>query len=224
MTPAPVRSPVLPADIQVVRIQGPAGVTAEVLGPAPEPVSLGDGHGLGTFGLRVGQGYRLRLANLPERPGAELFPVIEVVGHLHRPEGVDPSRFPIRVTFSQDDLNDAVDHGRLVTLIVYLEDPDQAMPLALPKDETPVVSLSPAEEPLRVARALGRVMAIVRLGGRRPGPEELPARPGSGRVRTDRPGVADPLPVRGTAGKSVRPDVRAGPGHASSSRSAVAAA
>src|SRR5262249_5627145 len=58
-------------------------------------------------------------------------------------------------------------------LVVYLEDPDQAMPLALPKDEIPVVSLSPTEEPLRVARALGRPMAIVRIGGRQPTVDEL---------------------------------------------------
>ena len=121
-----------------------------------------------TFGLKVGVGYRLRLANLPDRPGAELFPVIEVVGHLHRPDGIDPGRFPIRVVFTEDDLVDAVDRGRLVTQIVYLEDPEQALPIALPKDEIPVVTLSPAEEPLKVAAALGRVMAIVRLGGRKP--------------------------------------------------------
>jgi uncharacterized repeat protein (TIGR01451 family) len=170
---AAVMVPVLPPEIQVVRFHGPPGLIVEVLGPAPEPVSVGDGHGIATLGLRVGTGYRLRLANLPERPGAELFPVIEVVGHLHRPDDIDPARFPIRVTFSEDDLVDALDRGRLVTLIVYLEDPEQAMPITLPKDEMPVVTLSPVEEPLRVARALGRPMAIVRLGGRKPMAEEL---------------------------------------------------
>jgi uncharacterized repeat protein (TIGR01451 family) len=170
---AAVAAPVLPPEVQVVRLHGPAGVKVEVLGPNPVPVSSGDGHGLATIGLRVGVGYRLRLSNLPDRPGAELFPVIEVVGHLHRPDGIDPSRFPIRVTFTADDLVDAVDHGRLVTLIAYLEDPEQALPIALPKDEIPVVTLSPTEEPLRVAQALGRVMAIVRLGGRHPSVDEL---------------------------------------------------
>ena len=171
----------LPPETQVVRFQGPAGVTVDVLGPTPEPVSVGDGHGLGTYGMKVGVGYRLRLANLPERPGAELFPVVEVVGHLHRPEGIDPSRFPIRVTFADEDLVDAVDRGRLVTLIVYLEDPDQALPMALPKDEIPVVTLSPTEDPLRVAKALGRAMVIVRLGGRKPSIDEMNG-PGPGAI------------------------------------------
>jgi uncharacterized repeat protein (TIGR01451 family) len=183
--------PLLAPEVQVVRFQGPPGMTVEILGPAPEPVSPGDGNGLGTVGLKVGVGYRLRLANLPERPGAELFPVIEVVGHLHRPEGIDPSRFPIRVTFTEDDLVDAVDRGRLVTLIVYLEDPDQALPMALPKDEIPVVTLSPTEEPLRVAKALGRVMAIVRIGGRHPSAEELNG-PGPGPAAVGMEGVWSP--------------------------------
>ncbi|MEO6810735.1 MAG: DUF11 domain-containing protein [Isosphaeraceae bacterium] len=163
----------LPPQVQVVRFQGPEGVQVDVLGPAPEPVPIGDGKGLLTVGLRVGVGYRLRLSNLPNRPGVELFLVVEIVGHLHRPPGIDPGRYPIRIIFSAEDLADSVERTRLVTKVVYLEDPDQAFPLALPKDEIPTATLTPAEEPLRVAEALGRVMAVVRLGGRTPTPEEM---------------------------------------------------
>ena len=165
--------PSLAAEVQVVRFQGPEGVVVEVLGPQPEAAPVGDGKGLGTFGLKVGVAYRLRLANLPERPGGEIFPVIEMVGHLHRPSGIDPGKYPIRVVFTQDDLNDVVDRGRLVTQVIYLEDPEQALPITLPKDQIPVVSLDPSEQPLKVAAALGRVMAIVRMGARRPTTEEM---------------------------------------------------
>jgi uncharacterized repeat protein (TIGR01451 family) len=130
--------------------------------------------------MRVGVGYRLPLTNLPERPGAELYPVIEVVGHLHRPPDIDPGRFPIRVIFTESDIVDAVDRGQLVTEVVYLEDPDQALPLSLPKDEIPIVTINPAEDPLRVGSALGRAMAIVRIGGRVPTPEEWAGALGSG--------------------------------------------
>jgi uncharacterized repeat protein (TIGR01451 family) len=167
--PAPAAAvAVLPPDVQVVRFQGPEGVRVEVLGPNPEPVPTGDGRGLATVGLRVGVPYRLRLSNLPERPGVELFPVVEVVGHLHRPPGIDPGKYPVRVVFSQDDFVEVADRGRLLTQVVYLEDPEQALPISLPKDEIPVVSLSPSEDPLKVATALGRAMVIVRLGGRLP--------------------------------------------------------
>ena len=176
---------VLPPDVQVVRFHGPEGVRVEVVAPNTEPVPVGDGHGLLTVGLKVGVSYRLRLSNLPDRPGAEIFPVIELVGHLHRPPGIDPGKYPIRVVFGQEDLDDVVDHGRLVTQVIYLEDPDQALPIALPKDQIPLVTLTPSEDPLTVASALGRVVAIVRVGNRRPTADEpadavLAAAPGAG--------------------------------------------
>jgi uncharacterized repeat protein (TIGR01451 family) len=122
-------------------------------------------------------GYRLRISGISERPGVEVFPVIEVVGHLHRPEGIPPTRYPIRVIFTPEDLDTVLDLSRLVTKVIYLEDPDQALPLHLPKDQIPVVTLNPAEHPLRVASALGRPMAIVRIGGRHPTPEEVEGGP-----------------------------------------------
>jgi uncharacterized repeat protein (TIGR01451 family) len=161
--------------IQIVRFQGPAGLHVDVLSPTPAPVPVGDGSGILTVGLQRGVGYRLRLSNITERPGAELFPVIEVVGHLHRPSEIDPAKYPIRVPFSDDELWDVLDRGRLVTKVIYLEDPEQAIPLRMAKDQIPLVTVNPTEDPLRVAQALGRVMAIVRIGGRRPSVEEIQA-------------------------------------------------
>ncbi len=176
-TPA---QPVLSPEVQVVRFQGPPGVFVEVLGPAAEAVPPGDGKGIATVGLKVGSAYRLRVGNLPDRPGVELYPVIEIVGHLHRPPGIDPAKYPVRVVFRLEDIEDAADRGRLVTQAVYLEDPDQALPLKLPKDEPPVVTIGAAEDPFKVARALGRVVAIVRIGGRQPTPEEVSGPSGLG--------------------------------------------
>ncbi len=169
----PPGAPALAPEIQIVRFHGPEGVKAEVVSPAPEAVPVGDGHGMLTVGLRVGVAYRLRLTDLPGRAGADLYPVIQIVGHLHRPEGIDASKFPIRIAFTEDDFVEAVDKGRLVTQVIYLEDPELALPVSLPKDEIPVVSVSPAEDPLKVALALGRVMALVQTGGRKPTAEEL---------------------------------------------------
>jgi uncharacterized repeat protein (TIGR01451 family) len=133
------------------------------------------------------------VTNLPDRPGVELYPVVEMVGHLHRPKGIDPGKYPIRIVFREDDIADVAGRGLMVTQVIYLEDPDQAVPLKLPKDEPPFVNLSPVEEPFKVARALGRVVAIVRIGGRQPTPEEIngPAGIGLGNV---------PCPFMNTAG------------------------
>ncbi len=198
-------APVLPTNIQVVRFQGPEGVRVEVLAPNPEPVPVGDGHGLLTVGLKVGTAYRLRVSNLPDRPGAELFPVIEVVGHLHRPQGIDPGKYPIRVVFSNLDFEDVADHGRLVTQVIYLEDPEQALPITLPKDEIPVVSLNPTEQPLLVAAALGRVVAIVRMGARQPTADDM----GFGSYGVVGPGVGSPCPF--TQADATRCPVPCGP-------------
>jgi uncharacterized repeat protein (TIGR01451 family) len=175
----------LPPDVQVVRFQGPPGMKVEVLGLSPEPVPAGDGQGLATFGLKVGLSYKLRVFDIPDRPGVELFPVIEMVGHLHRPKGIDPGKYPIRIVLRDDDITDAAGRGLLVTQVIYLEDPDQAAPIKLPKDEPPFSTITPSEDPFKVARALGRVMAIVRIGGRMPTPDELsgPAGVGLGNVR-----------------------------------------
>ncbi len=174
--------PILADDVQVVRFQGPVGVKVEVLGPPPEAVPPGDGKGLATVGLRVGTGYQLRVSNLPDRPGVELYPTVEILGHLHRPTGIDPSKYPIRIVLRDVDIQDAADRGQLVTQVVYLEDPDQAVPLKLDKDDPPVVTVGSAEDPNKVARALGRVMAVVRIGGRQPSVEELQGPSGVGGI------------------------------------------
>ncbi len=163
----------LPDEIQVVRFTIPDGVKLEILSPNPEPVPQGDGQGAATVGLRVGFAYRLRLTNLPERPGAELYPIVEVIGHLHRPDNIDPGKFPIRIVIGPDDIDDALDHARFVTQVVYLEQPEQATTLNPPKYEIPRETVTSAENPLRIASAYGRVMAIVQMGSRTPAIDEL---------------------------------------------------
>jgi len=167
--------PALDPNTQVVRFQGPEGLGVEVLAPQPMPVSAGDGGGILTAGLQRGVGYRLRLSDIPHRPGLELFPVVQVVGHMHRPSEIDPGKYPIRVIFTDEELWDVADNGRMVTKVIYIEDPQQALPLKMDKDAIPAVGVGPAEDPVRVAAALGRVVAIVRIGGRRPTVDEIHA-------------------------------------------------
>ena len=127
-----------------------------------------------------------------------------------------------------------VDHGRLVTKVIYLEDPEQAIPIKLPKDQIPSVTLNPTERPLKVAQALGRVMAIVRIGGRRPTVEEINAGAtgdlgldACGRRWCDAVSVHQPggrSAVRFLADRSAVPHrLPAGPGCPATSTSATAA-
>lgn len=217
-TYVPANSPAEPAiampppDVQVVHFELPAGVRLEVLTPGPEPLA-GVENPADTYGLKTGVGYRLRLTNIPNHPEAALYPVLEVTGHLHRPHDVAPGRFPIRVVIQDIDLEETIERGRLVTYVVYLEEPDQALPINLPAHEIPIATLSAIEDPLRVGAALGRVMAIMRLGGRVPTVDEWANVNSMGTGSTACPfagpeGVRCPMPAglgRGAAAAQFRP-------------------
>jgi hypothetical protein len=76
-------------------------------------------------------------------------------------------RFPIPVVMSQDDLEQAL-AGRFVTRVIYLEDPRNALPVAQAPGTQDSFDAQPGDDPLRVADALGRPVAILRIGGRTP--------------------------------------------------------
>mgnify|MGYP006969352514 CR=1 FL=1 len=119
----------------------------------------------GQAGMLAGYVYRIKISNIPRFPGAELYPTIELLDRLHPPRG-RAADFPIPITFSNEEIELAL-NGRLITKVVYLEQPQLANPIKL--DETvPVDVLGPHENAIAVADYYGRPMAIVRLGGRIP--------------------------------------------------------
>ena len=125
-------------------------------------------------GLLIGPVYRLRVTNIPLHSGREVYPTIEMIDRLYPPVG-QARRFPIPIEFSQADLELALD-GKFVTRVVYLEDPQNALPVASDPNEQRWYDAGPGSNPLEVADRLGRPVAIVRLGGRLPddkqGPDE----------------------------------------------------
>ncbi len=117
-------------------------------------------------GLVLGQVYRLRITNIPFEPGREVFPTIELIDRLHPPKGQEV-RFAVPIELTQEDLEMALE-GKFVTRVVYLENPDNALPLPadLANDES--YDVLPSEDPLEVADRIGRPIAILRMGGRLP--------------------------------------------------------
>jgi hypothetical protein len=56
-----------------------------------------------------------------------------------------------------------------VTRVIYIEDPQQALPIAQRADgEQPWIEAPPGEDPLVTADIRGRAVAILRIGGRVP--------------------------------------------------------
>lgn len=113
----------------------------------------------------TGHSYRFKISNMPELPGIELFPTIEVIDRLHPPAG-EKHNFPIPIHISRADI-DAVLKGNLVTHIVYLEQPQFAAPFSL-DDSTRTRRLKPRDNAIEMADRLGRPMIILRIGGRLP--------------------------------------------------------
>jgi hypothetical protein len=123
-------------------------------------------------GLLIGPVYRLRVTNIPQHSGREVYPTIEMIDRLYPPAG-QARRFPIPIELTQADLELALE-GKFVTRVVYLENPQNALPVATDRDEQRWYDAGPGSNPLEVADRLGRPVAIVRLGGRLPIDEQRP--------------------------------------------------
>ncbi len=102
---------------------------------------------------------------MPDFPGVELFPSIEIFDRLHPPAGRE-YEFPVPIVLTADEIQQAID-GRMITKVVYLEQPQ----FAVTGDIAPALLnrvLPPDRNLLIEADRLGRPMILVRLGGRTP--------------------------------------------------------
>ncbi|MFH5803433.1 hypothetical protein [Alienimonas sp. DA493] len=116
--------------------------------------------------LCVGRTYRMRIADIPDLPPeTTLFPSIELVDRLHPPDGL-ASAFPLPVSITPEEAAQAA-AGALITKVIYLEDPDLA-PTTWFRGPLRRTDLPPNADPLAEGDARGRVIAVVRLGGRTP--------------------------------------------------------
>lgn len=122
-----------------------------------------------TFGLNVGRPYRFVVSNIPLLQDLPLYPSIELIDRTYPPRGMEV-RFAIPIELSAEDLRAAA-HGSYIERVVYIEDPDLALPIATKRDSAQrVFDVAESEDPLAVASTLGRPVAVVRLGSIAPGP------------------------------------------------------
>ena len=118
-------------------------------------------------GMQIGLVYRLEISNIPNGEGVDIYPTVELIDRLHPPPGL-ALRFPVPIELTRDEL-DLAARGAFVTRVVYVEDPQQALPIARKaNDEQPWVEAPAGEDPLVAADKNGRPIAIVRIGSRRP--------------------------------------------------------
>lgn len=148
---------------QPVQVHGPQGVqisfaAGEDFGPARPVPQLA--------AMLISPVYRLRVTNIPNQEGMEVFPTIELVDRLYPPPG-EALRFPVPIELTQQELELAL-RGKFVTRVIYVEDPLRALPLPEKNNHQSWFEVKAGDNPLEVADRLGRPIAILRIGGRVP--------------------------------------------------------
>ena len=153
----------LPGYFQPVEISAPQdtqiALATEGVFDAPQPAPL-------RVGLLVGNVYRLKVTGIPFRPGQEVFPSIEIINRLYPPRGSE-AKFPIPIELTREELEMAI-RGQYVVRVIYLENPRTALPSREDPRQQRYFEVGPNQDPLEVADALGRPMAILRIGSRVP--------------------------------------------------------
>lgn len=167
--PGPAHGAPCPAPLLAARVLAPEGVRF-TLHPGTRYSRIYDGPVV--FGLRPGYVYRLELTNLPYHPGRALYPEVEVRGSLVPRPGMKYMDYPIPLLFTPGDIDRAL-AGSVITKVIYLEDPEKALPTTIPPEAPIEIPESTEQQAIRAAFDNGRPVAIVRFGGKIPPPELL---------------------------------------------------
>lgn len=108
--------------------------------------------------------YRLKIFNIPGRPGVELYPTLEVGPSLPRTDAY-LAHNAIPIQWTEEDF-DQILSGNFVTKVIYLPDAEY-QELALAGVETLVSTrLDPGVDPIIEADRRGAILAIARLGNK----------------------------------------------------------
>jgi hypothetical protein len=156
-----------PCGLQPVQVELPGGGTVNFYSSINEAPLSGASPAMAAVAL--GYTYRLKLSDMPEFPGVELYPTIELVDVLHPPEG-RADEYPIPVVFTAEEIASAIE-GRLVTKVVYLEPAQEANPFTL-SQPYPQQTVDSRANVIEEADHRGRPLIVVRLGSRIPTAQE----------------------------------------------------
>ncbi|MEM9827875.1 MAG: hypothetical protein AAF958_14895 [Planctomycetota bacterium] len=158
------------------------GMSAVPAAPATAQVTFGnpdgmqvkyDATGSGTFdseplvvparqNFPQGGLYRVKITNIPTRPGVELYPTIELA-YANPRTGAYLAHNSVPIQFTDEDF-DQVLTGNFVTKVIYLPDPDFQGPALAGIDTLVSTRLDPSIDPIVEADRRGSILAIIRLG------------------------------------------------------------
>jgi hypothetical protein len=147
-----------------VRFASPAGMKVAWFAPTPDGragFSSTQLEAPGRYNFLQGAIYRLKLTDIPNRPGLELYPTLEVV-----PANCKTYPFlahsAVPVAFTDEDF-DQIAAGNFVVKVIYLPDP-QFQDLATATDEVVSSRLEPGIDPIAEAHRRGSILLVIRMG------------------------------------------------------------
>jgi hypothetical protein len=128
----------------------------------------------GTYNFLQGGIYRLKLSDIPDNPGVDLYPTLEVVpASMRAMTFLAHSSVPI--TFTPDDFR-MVASNNYVVKVIYLPDPQfQDIAVGGGLGELISTQLEPGVDPIAEAAKRGCILLIVRLGNIDLGLQHSPA-------------------------------------------------
>ena len=160
--PAPFPVPVQRTE---VRFTGPNGMRIAWFAPTPDGKAGFSTQYLeapGRYNFLQAAIYRLKLSDIPNRPGVELYPTLEVVpGNAKTATFLAHSAVP--VTFTEEDFNQ-VSAGNYLVKVIYLPDPQFQDLASTGTDEVISSRLEAGIDPIAEAHRRGSILLVVRLG------------------------------------------------------------
>lgn len=115
------------------------------------------------YNFAQGNIYRLRVRQIPNRPGKVYYPTIELFGAT--PKTITfLSHNTVPVGFTDEDF-EQVNAGNLVVKVIYLPDAAyQELSTVAGAEELVSTKLQPGEDPIAEAQRRGTILAVIRLG------------------------------------------------------------
>lgn len=106
--------------------------------------------------------YRLKVSNIPGRPGLEIYPTLEVVPCNKRTSDF-LSHSAVPIAFTDEDFKQ-VTSGNYVVKVVYLPDPQYQDLAFTGPDEIVSTQLEPGADPIAEAQRRGSILLVIRMG------------------------------------------------------------
>ena len=148
-----------------VRFSGPAGMKVSWYSCGPDGHPTFGGNQLeapGRYNFLQAAIYRLKLSDIPGRPGVDLYPTLEIVPANFKTDAF-LAHSAVPVYFTEEDL-DAVAGGNYLVKVIYLPFPQYADVANTGPDEVVSTRLEPGADPIAEACKRGSILAVVRVG------------------------------------------------------------